>query len=71
MKVLDEYFLSISSLVSEDDQSKRQSTASLSKDYPHPDDHDKRIIDTPWLKPFIMALFVLLLKRVHFLANET
>ena len=71
MKVLDEYFLSISSLVSEDDQAKRQSTTSLSKDYPHPDDHAKRITDTPWLKPLIMVLSVLLLKRVHFLANET
>ena len=29
---------------------------SLSKDYPHPDDHAKQITDTPGFKPFTMSL---------------
>ena len=30
---------------------------SLSKDYPHPDDHAKQITDTPGFKPFTKAFF--------------
>ena len=30
---------------------------SLSKDYPHPDDHSKQITDTPGFKPFTSGFF--------------
>ena len=31
---------------------------SLSKDYPHPDDHAKEITDTPGFKPFTIATYI-------------
>ena len=39
---------------------------SLSKDYPHPDDHAKQITDTPGIKPFTTDCVLIVL----FLPNK-
>ena len=42
---------------------------SLSKDYPHPDDHAKQITDTPGFKPFTMFVSLVEVMVVNMLVG--
>ena len=47
---------------------------SLSKDYLHPDDHDKPITDTPGFKPFTnlhVIMFYMTIKVANFMPGES
>ena len=64
--------MSPKNLDSEDDyrsgSRKRSHNNSLSKDYPHPDNHAKHITDTPWFKPFTIYANVVNV-GAHFLCH--